>query len=675
VRRELPEFLAQKLKLLLLFEKLLRAVDRLAVRLRFAFFAVVLLRAVVRLAVRLNEPARRAVRRLDVRFAPARAVVRRAVARRALVRLAGVRRVVLLRAVVRRAVLLRVVVRRGVLRRAGERRLERLLRVAIVCFLAGVGWVLRLANRREGLGPPGPTSRRSHAVCGITATARIGELFLEVEHSPRNRGGCSELRLRESIRSIRLRTRPSKRTRPPLTTPNPARDWSIDSWKRRLAAQQVVYPDRAAVDRAVNRLRELPPLVTSGEVERLKGLLADAQAGQRFLLQGGDCAERIRECGSDTIASKLKILLQMSLVLARAANKPVVRVGRMAGQYAKPRSSATETRAGPDGRPLTLPSYYGDLVNDAAFDPESRRPDPERMVEGYKHAGLTLNFVRALLDAGLGDIHHPEQWDMPSLKKAGLVPQVAARYREMTRRVLDGLRLMEALGARTVDELTRADFFVSHEGLNLLYESAQTRRVPRRAGWFNLTTHLPWIGERTRAIDGAHVEYFRGIANPLGVKIGPGVTPSELVRLLDVLDPAREPGKMAVITRLGAEKVGEVLPVLVRAVTAGGRRVLWVCDPMHANSTTLASGVKTRRFERIVDEMLATYDALEAEGAHLGGVHVELTGEDVTECVGGASGVSEADLSRNYASVCDPRLNYEQALELAFALGERMERG
>ncbi len=456
-----------------------------------------------------------------------------------------------------------------------------------------------------------------------------------------------------------------------------ASDWAADSWKRRLASQQVVYPDRDAVDRAVGRLRLLPPLVSSGEVERLKGLLAEAQAGTRFMLQGGDCAERMAECGSDAIAAKLKILLQMSLVLARAANKPVIRVGRMVGQYAKPRSSATETRTGADGRPVTLPSYYGDLVNDAAFDADARRPDPERMVEGYKHAGLTLNFVRALLDAGLGDIHHPEQWEMPSLKKAGLVPELAEKYREMTRRVLDGLRLMEALGARTVDELTRADFFVSHEGLNLLYESAQTRRVPRRDGWFNLTTHLPWIGERTRALDGAHVEYFRGIANPVGVKIGPSVGGAELVRLLDVLNPAREPGKMVLITRLGAGGVEKALPGLVRAVSSVRHPVLWVCDPMHGNSTTLASGTKTRRFELIVDEMLRTYDVLAAEGGgtHLGGIHVELTGEDVTECLGGASGVSEADLPRNYVSVCDPRLNYEQALELAFALGERMERG
>ncbi len=459
-----------------------------------------------------------------------------------------------------------------------------------------------------------------------------------------------------------------------MSTPAPSLEWSPESWKRRLEAQQVVYPDRAAVDRAVARLRELPPLVSSGEVERLKTLLADAQTGRRFVLQGGDCAERMADCRPDAITGKLKILLQMSLVLARAANTPVVRVGRLAGQYAKPRSSAIETRPGADGRPVTLPSYYGDLVNDAAFDEKLRRPDPERMVEGYKHAGLTLNFIRALLDAGLGDIHHPEQWEMPSLSKAGLPPELAERYRSMTRSVLDGLRLMEALEARTVDELTRSDFFVSHEGLNLLYESSQTRRVPRRQGWFNLSTHLPWIGERTRALDGAHVEYFRGIANPVGIKIGPSVDGAALVRLLDTLNPAREPGKMVVITRLGADGVDVALPSLVRAAAGAAHPVLWVCDPMHGNSTTLASGVKTRRFDRIVQEMLRTYDVLAAEGTRLGGIHVELTGEDVTECLGGASGVAEADLVRNYASPCDPRLNYEQALELAFALGERMER-
>ena len=448
-------------------------------------------------------------------------------------------------------------------------------------------------------------------------------------------------------------------------TPTRIQPWSPDSWRSRLSAQQVVYDDDAAVSRAVDKLAGFPPLVTSGEIERLRELVAGAQRGERFLLQGGDCAETLADCTSDTIAAKLKILLQMSLVLVHGLKKPVIRVGRFAGQYAKPRSSMVEARDG-----VELPSYFGDLVNEAAFDAEARRPNPHLMVRGYQHAAVTLNFIRSLLDGGFADIHHPENWNLAFLRHAGLAPERRADYERMAGQLAEALEFMEALGETSVSELQRVEFFTSHEALNLLYESAQTRTVPRRAGHYNLTTHMPWIGERTRALDGAHVEYARGIRNPLGVKVGPKTTPDDLLGLLDALNPDDEPGRMIVIHRMGAEGVREGLPPLLEAVKEAGRTVLWVSDPMHGNTESVASGVKTRRVENILAELNAAFDLHEQAGTVLGGVHFELTGEDVTECVGGATG--EADLHQNYASPCDPRLNYSQALELAFVIARRL---
>jgi 3-deoxy-7-phosphoheptulonate synthase len=323
---------------------------------------------------------------------------------------------------------------------------------------------------------------------------------------------------------------------------------------------------------------------------------------------------------------------------------------------------------------VTLPSYYGDLVNGAAFDAAARNPDPRRLVDGYLHAAVTLNFIRSLLDGGFADLHHPEYWELGFMRNAGLPADLRAAYHDMTERLADGLRFMEAIGEKSVEDLTRVEFFTSHEGLNLLYESAQTRTVPRREGWFNLSTHLPWIGERTRAIDGAHVEYFRGIRNPVGVKIGPKMTGEDLLRLLDVLDPANEPGKMVLITRMGVANVRNALPPLATLMKNEGRRVLWVCDPMHGNPVTTSTGTKTRSFEQIAQELELCWAVLREAGVHLGGVHLEMTGEDVTECVGGrgGNGVTEADLTRNFASPCDPRLNYEQSMELAFLLARRM---
>jgi len=448
--------------------------------------------------------------------------------------------------------------------------------------------------------------------------------------------------------------------------------WTPDSWSNYPQSQEVAYPNRAAVASCAATLRELPPLVTSWEIERLKSFIAEAQDGKRFLLQGGDCAESLDDCKAESITSKLKILLQMSLVLVHAIKKPVIRVGRFAGQYAKPRSSPTETRT-VNGQPLTLPSYFGDLINRPEFDAASRAPDPYLMVRAYKHSAMTLNFIRALVDGGFADLHHPEYWNLSFFSHASLPPHRRAEYELMTRTLADGLRFMEALGERTVDDLTRVEFFTSHEGLNLVYESSQTRKVPRRDGYYNLTTHMPWIGERTRALTGAHVEYFRGIQNPVGIKLGHSANPADVAALVQRLNPTREPGKIVLITRMGAGK-SAALPPLIDAVRSANQRVLWISDPMHGNGSTTANGTKTRTFDAIVQELEETFDAHASASSTLGGVHFELTGEDVTECVGGASGVTEQSLHLNYASRCDPRLNYQQSLELAFILARRMKR-
>jgi 3-deoxy-7-phosphoheptulonate synthase len=407
--------------------------------------------------------------------------------------------------------------------------------------------------------------------------------------------------------------------------------------------------------------------VTSWEIERLKALLADAQQGKRFLVQGGDCAETLADCRSPVIANKLKILLQMSLVMIHEGKRPVIRVGRFAGQYAKPRTKAVESRDG-----VVRPSYFGDMVNRADFTESGRRPDPDNMLVAYSHAAMTLNFIRSLSAGGFADVHHPEYWELSFFQRAGVPDGLRDEYESTTRQLAEALRFMEALGENSIEELTRVDFYTSHEGLNLHYESAQTRQVPRRDGFYDLTTHFPWIGERTRANDGAHVEFFRGVRNPIGIKVGPTVTADQALRLIDALNPSNEPGKIALVTRMGHARVGDVLPGLVEVVKRAGRTVLWVCDPMHGNTQTTASGVKTRDFEHILREVEATFDVHEACGTHLGGVHFEMTGEDVTECIGGAAGITVDDLDRNYSTACDPRLNYRQTLEMGFRIAKRL---
>jgi len=424
----------------------------------------------------------------------------------------------------------------------------------------------------------------------------------------------------------------------------------------------VRYPDSDSLQAALDRLAQLPPLVTSWEVETLRRQLAQASRGERFLLQGGDCAESFQDCRPDPIASKLKILLQMSIVLVYGTKRQVIRVGRFAGQYAKPRSADTETRDG-----VTLPSYRGDLVNGNPFTVEDRTPDPKRLLRGYERAALTLNFIRSLVHGGFADFHHPELWDLGFVDHA----VQSEDFRRMMSAMTDSICFMETLADRSLMELNRVEFFTSHEGLSLDYEQAQTRQVPRRSGWYNLNTHLPWIGERTRALDGAHVEYFRGIANPIGVKVGPTMDAGELLELTEILNPRNERGRLTLIHRFGAARIGDCLPPLVKALLLGKRRVVWCCDPMHGNTRATASGIKTRSFDDILSELDQAFGIHDRLGSILGGVHFELTGEDVTECVGGARGLEEADLDRAYHSDVDPRLNYEQALEMALLIARR----
>jgi 3-deoxy-7-phosphoheptulonate synthase len=393
--------------------------------------------------------------------------------------------------------------------------------------------------------------------------------------------------------------------------------WSPDSWKSRPHAQEIAYPDSAAVQIAVTKLRSLPPLVTSWEIERLRSMLAEAEAGKRFVLQGGDCAETLSDCRPQSITNKLKILLQMSLVLVHGLKRPVVRIGRFAGQYAKPRSSPMETRT-VAGAPVTLPSYFGDLVNEAEFTPEARTPDPRMLLRGYQHAAMTLNFIRALVEGGFADLHHPEYWDLSFFYNATLPPELKAEYQRMTANLADGLKFMEALGEQRVEELSRVEFFTSHEGLNLLYESAQTRTVPRREGFYDLTAHMPWIGDRTRDLEGAHIEFFRGIRNPVGVKLGASATPDQVSALSARLNAPNEPGRLVFITRFGATHVERLLPPLLERMKREGRRALWLCDPMHGNTISTSTGLKTRSFDAIRAELEATIDTHRAAGSHLG---------------------------------------------------------
>lgn len=446
--------------------------------------------------------------------------------------------------------------------------------------------------------------------------------------------------------------------------PNISSNWQPGSWQSREAKQQATYPDQDELQATLTELSQLPPLVTSWEILALKEQIAQAQAGNRFFLQGGDCAESFEECNSDVITNRLKVLLQMSLALTHGLQKPVVRVGRFAGQYAKPRSSDVETR---DGQ--TLPSYRGDLVNSVEFTSEARRPDPRRLIQGHAMSSMTMNFVRALVDGGFADLHHPEYWNLSWVEHSPL----AEEFQRLADSLGRAVNFMETISGRRAGVLKRVDFYTSHEALHLHYEQALTRKVPRQQGWFDLTTHFPWIGMRTADLDGAHVEYFRGIRNPVGIKIGPGADAAQLQGLLKILNPDAEPGRMVLIHRMGASQIESKLPPLIRAAQDSGSPVLWVCDPMHGNTETTSSGIKTRRFRNIMSETETAIELHHQHDSHLGGVHLELTGEDVTECTGGARNLNEVDLERAYKSIVDPRLNYEQALELSMLIVRKFE--
>jgi len=441
--------------------------------------------------------------------------------------------------------------------------------------------------------------------------------------------------------------------------------WAPESWQSKIALQQPIYPSNEEVNAVVAQLSSLPPLVTSWEVESLKEQLASAALGKRFLLQGGDCAERFEDCNPAAITNKLKILLQMSLVLIQGCKKPVTRVGRFAGQYAKPRSDDMETRDG-----VTLPSYRGDNINRPAFTAQDRLPDPQLMLRGYERAALTLNFIRSLVRGGFADLHHPEYWDLDFVQHSPL----AEEYHHMVDGIRESLGFMENVLGVSPGSIEWVDFYASHEALHLYSEQAQTHKVPHRQGWYNLSTHFPWIGMRTADPDGAHVEYFRGIANPIAVKIGAAMNPETLLRLLDILHPEGEPGRLTLIHRFGHERIGAALPKLIEKVRSTRKTVLWCCDPMHGNTRTTAEGIKTRDFHHILSELEQAFDIHASMGTYLGGVHFELTGENVTECTGGARGLNDADLRRAYRSEVDPRLNYEQALEMAMLIARKVRK-
>jgi len=421
-----------------------------------------------------------------------------------------------------------------------------------------------------------------------------------------------------------------------------------------------------ALEAALTQLRELPPLVTSWEVNALKQQLAKAQDGKLFVLQGGDCAESFADCRPEIITNRLKVLLQMSLVLVHGLRQPVTRIGRFAGQYAKPRSADLETR-----NDETFPSYRGDLVNAPAFTAAARTPDPQRLLEGHMRSAMTINFVRGLIDGGFADLHHPEYWDLDWVQHSPL----AAEYQQRVDALGDSLRFMETLAGQAIGEFSRVDFYTSHEALLLWYEQAQTRRVPRSEGWYNLSTHFPWIGLRTADLAGAHVEYCRGIRNPIGVKVGAAMDADWILGLCRSLNPDNEAGRLTLIHRMGAGKIGDQLPRLIETVRKAGHRVLWICDPMHGNTISTDNGLKTRPYEAILSELTQAFEIHAACGSRLGGVHLELTGEDVTECTGGARNLSSTDLERAYKSNVDPRLNYEQALELAMGIVAHHQNG
>jgi 3-deoxy-7-phosphoheptulonate synthase len=443
--------------------------------------------------------------------------------------------------------------------------------------------------------------------------------------------------------------------------------WSPESWRGRPIRQAPVYPDAAGLETVERTLKNFPPLVFAGEARRLKATLAEVAEGRAFLLQGGDCAESFAEFHPNNIRDTFRVLLQMAVVLTYGAACPVVKVGRLAGQFAKPRSSETEKQGGTE-----LPSYRGDIVNGPDFTEEARRPDPQRMLQAYSQAAATLNLLRAFAQGGYADLHRVHSWNQGFVEKS----PAGAAYRELADRLTETLAFMSACGltSETTPQIRETDLYTSHEALLLPYEQALTRIDSTTGDWYDCSAHMVWIGERTRQPDGAHVEFMRGIKNPIGLKVGPTATPDDLLRLIDALNPANEPGRLTLVARMGAGKPAEKLPPLIRAVEREGRAVVWCCDPMHGNTHTSSTGYKTRSFDRILAEVREFFAVHEAEGTYAGGVHFEMTGQEVTECIGGAQAITEEGLRDRYHTHCDPRLNASQALELAFLLADALKR-
>src|SRR5580700_3335133 len=423
------------------------------------------------------------------------------------------------------------------------------------------------------------------------------------------------------------------------------------------------YPNKAALERVLAQLKTHPPLVFAGEARNLMASLGQVSEGKAFLLQGGDCAESFAEFHPDNIRDTFRVLLQMAIVLTFAAGVPVVKVGRIAGQFAKPRSEDTETQNG-----VTLPSYRGDNINGGEFTAEARIPDPKRLLEATAQSAATLNLLRAFAQGGYADLHNVHRWTLGFIAGS----PAGEKYRALAARITDTLEFMEACGITpdSTPQLRTTDFYTSHEGLLLGYEQAMTRIDSTSGDWYDTSAHMIWIGDRTRQIDGAHVEFCRGIKNPIGLKCGPSMAEDELLKLVAVLNPENKPGRLTLICRFGSDKIADKLPRLIRAATREGAKIVWSCDPMHGNTVSTQSGFKTRPFERILKEVKTFFDVHRAEGTHAGGVHFEMTGQNVTECLGGAQAISEEDLSSRYHTHCDPRLNANQALELAFLMAE-----
>jgi len=442
--------------------------------------------------------------------------------------------------------------------------------------------------------------------------------------------------------------------------------WTPASWRDKKAIQMPTYPDQAALAAVEQRIKNFPPLVFAGEARSLKLKLAQVAKGEAFLLQGGDCAESFAEFHADNIRDTFRVMLQMAIVLTFGAGCPVVKVGRMAGQFAKPRSADTETIDG-----VELPAYRGDMVNGMEFTEDARIPDPERLVQAFNQSAATLNLLRAFAQGGFADLHKVQRWNLGFVENSPL----GERYRDMAGRIQEALDFMAACGmnAETTKQIRETSFFTSHEALLLNYEECMTRVDSLSDKWYDTSAHMLWIGERTRQLDGAHIEYLKGVDNPVGCKVGPSMEPDELIRLVDALNPKNEAGRLTLITRMGSDNIGRVLPGLIRAAQREGRHVVWSCDPMHANTVKSSVGFKTRHVDAILEEVRAFFQVHKSEGSHAGGVHFEMTGQDVTECVGGGQEIGEDNLSERYHTHCDPRLNATQALELAFLLAEQLK--